>query len=153
MSNHMTQIKTIWNTPFPQPQMAGHSRSDSRAVRQNSKRETHCLLLTFNLTGCESRCLQPSAASLEMKLVVEAQRTAEKEAEAGPAWPRASSAFSYQWQPGRAHQFCLGTGARESHLEQERVLADPLDRGQQVALQRDVSGLPAPQKHAALQRT
>ena len=39
-----------------------------------------------------------------------------------------------------------------THLEEERVLADPLNRRQQVALQRDVRGLPASEKHAALQR-
>lgn len=74
--------------------MAGHSQSDSQAVHQNSKRDTHCLLLTLNLKECESRCLQPSAVPLEMMLVVEAQRTAEKEAGAGVrlAWPWASSA-------------------------------------------------------------
>lgn len=44
-----------------------------------------------------------------------------------------------------------GVGCR-SHLEEEGVLADPLNRRQQVALQRDVRGLPAAQKHAALQR-
>lgn len=39
-----------------------------------------------------------------------------------------------------------------SHLEEQGVFADPLNRRQQVALQRDVRGLPAAQKHAALQR-
>lgn len=44
-----------------------------------------------------------------------------------------------------------GDGWR-SYLEEEWVFADPLNWGQQVALQRDVRGLPASQKHAALQR-
>lgn len=42
-------------------------------------------------------------------------------------------------------------GAIKAHLEEQRVLADPLDGGQQVALQGDVRGLPAAQQHAALQ--
>lgn len=39
-----------------------------------------------------------------------------------------------------------------SHLKEQGVFADPLNRGQQIALQGDVRGLPASQKHAALQR-
>lgn len=39
-----------------------------------------------------------------------------------------------------------------SHLEEKGVLANPLNWRQQVALQRDVCGLPASQKHATLQK-
>jgi hypothetical protein len=46
----------------------------------------------------------------------------------------------------------MGKEPGTPHLEQERVLADALDWGQQVALQWDIRGLPASQKHATLQR-
>ena len=45
-----------------------------------------------------------------------------------------------------------GIIVKSTLLEEEGVFADPLNRRQQVALQRDVRGLPASEKHAALQR-
>lgn len=45
----------------------------------------------------------------------------------------------------------VGGASQVPHLEEQWVLADPLDWGQQVAFQWNVRGLPASQQHTALQ--